>query len=80
MNTEERIQLLQDAQGLIYEAIEAIRTALHDTRELRGAESYVLAELAMCAGEEHQYIGQQPYNLDELIRAFSGENEDNDEE
>jgi len=79
MTNDERIEMLQDAQQLIDEAIEAIRGAIRGTEVEPGAEAYVLPTLQMCASAEHEYLGSQPYNLDELIRALSGADDGHDE-
>ena len=40
------------------------------------ARAYIIPTLVMAANSEHEYLGSQPANIDELIRAFDGADED----
>ena len=80
MDKEDRIDALEQAQEKIEEAIDLIRSAVSGTEEENGAEAYVIPSLTMCAYDKTQYLGQQPYNCDELINTFENEEEEEDVE
>jgi len=46
MTTSERIEMLQEAQDHLSQAIELISTALQDTEHDRHADAYIIAHLS----------------------------------
>ena len=74
-DVEERIDELKEAREHLEQAITLIRRAVRGTSEEQRAESYVLATLAMCRGDEQDYLGQQPANIAELIDTLREESE-----
>jgi len=66
----ERIEDLEDARAALVQAIELIEQATRDTPVEDYAEAYIIPTLRMCAEEDHTYLGHQPANIDELIRAL----------
>ena len=83
MNTYEdihdRIEGLEDARESLRQAIDLIRAAVRGTPAEDYAEAYIIPTLAMCQGENHAYLGSQPANIDELIRALEGADEDDED-
>ena len=76
MDTTERIELLEDAREHLQQALDLIRQAVDDTPVEDYARAYIIPTLVMAANSEHEYLGSQPANIDELIRAFEGADED----
>ena len=76
MDTTERIELLEDAREHLQQALDLIREAVDDTPVEDYARAYIIPTLVMAARSEHEYLGSQPANIDELIRAFEGADED----
>ena len=76
MDTYERIELLEDAREHLQQALDLIREAVDDTPVEDYARAYIIPTLVMAARSEHEYLGSQPANIDELIRAFDGADED----
>jgi len=76
MDTYERIELLEDAREHLQQALDLIRQAVDDTPVEDYARAYIIPTLVMAARSEHEYLGSQPANIDELIRAFEGADED----
>jgi len=76
MDTTERIELLEDAREHLQQALDLIREAVDDTPVEDYARAYIIPTLVMAAHSEHEYLGSQPANIDELIRAFEGADED----
>lgn len=74
-DVEERIDELKEAREHLERAIALIRSAVRGTSEEQRAESYVLATLAMCRGDDHDYLGQQPANIAELIDTLQEDSE-----
>ena len=72
MDTYERIELLEDAREHLQQALDLIREAVDDTPVEDYARAYIIPTLVMAANSEHEYLGSQPANIDELIRAFEG--------
>jgi len=66
----ERIDDLEDAREALIQAIELIEQATRGTPVEDYADAYIIPTLRMCASEEHTYLGHQPANIDELIRAL----------
>lgn len=60
---------LEDARESLRQAIDLIRAAVRGTPVEDYAEAYIIPTLVMCQGESHAYLGSQPANIDELIRA-----------
>lgn len=74
-DVDERIDELKEAREHLEQAIALIRRAVRGTSEEQRAESYVLATLAMCRGDDHDYLGQQPANIAELIDTLREDSE-----
>jgi len=72
MDTHERIEMLEDAREHLQQALDLIRQAVDDTPIEDFARAYIIPTLVMAARSEHEYLGSQPANIDELIRAFEG--------
>ncbi|HML22106.1 MAG TPA: hypothetical protein PKD09_10670 [Aggregatilinea sp.] len=66
----ERLDMLDEARGYIDEAVRLIREATRGTTEEAGARAYVIPTLKMCAGNDHEYLANQPYNIEELRAAL----------
>ena len=64
---DDRLDKLEEAQEKIREAIELIRAVVAGTGIEKNCESYVIASLRMCMTENSGYLGNQPYNIDELM-------------
>lgn len=56
MDKSERIDLLEEAQGLLQEAIEKVEMALRGTGLEQRANAYQLARLKILADPNHQYL------------------------
>jgi hypothetical protein len=67
---DDRIYALEEAQGHLEEALDQVRQAVRGTRLKDRADAYVIPSIAMCIGDDHGYLGRQPCNLAEMIRAF----------
>lgn len=67
----ERLDKLDEARECIEEAVRLIREATRGTDEERRANAYVIPTLKMCAGNDHEYLGSQPSNVEELYEALS---------
>jgi hypothetical protein len=76
----EKIELLEEAQEKINEAVDLIREAVEDTDCESGAVAYVIPSLIMCATKEHGYLASQSYNCDELIKSLGEEKREKDKE
>ncbi|MEL7232887.1 MAG: hypothetical protein AAGK74_00245 [Chloroflexota bacterium] len=72
MNTDERIELLQEAQELLMEADRLIVEATRGNELRRTAAAYTLPNLRMLADEDHGYLGGNPGSLAKLIEALEG--------
>ena len=80
MDTSERIELLEEARGLLEEVVDKIAEAVDGTDQANGAEAYVIPSLKMCLGGDHEYMGSQPYNIEELIESINSAEDEKDEE
>ncbi|WP_119069238.1 hypothetical protein [Aggregatilinea lenta] len=67
----ERLDMLEEAREYLEQAIHLIRDATRNTGEEDRAEVYIIPTLAMCVGNDHEYLGSQPYNVEELYEALS---------
>jgi hypothetical protein len=67
---DDRIYALEEAQGKLEEALDLVRQAVRGTRLADRAHAYIIPSLAMCIDDNHGYLGRQPCNLAEMIRAF----------
>jgi len=56
MDTYERIAMLEEAQGLVQEAIEKVEMALAGTHLKNRADAYQLARMKILADPDHQYL------------------------
>lgn len=70
MDHDERIDTLRDAQDLLGEVIDLIERAIHGTELEPLAYSYLIPALKMAQTQDHEYLGSQTANLDELIHAL----------
>ncbi len=73
MDTQERIELLEDARESIDQAVGLIRQAIEGTKLEDYVEAYVIPALVLCARRESEYLGQQPANIDEVIERIEDE-------
>jgi hypothetical protein len=71
LERSERLDKLDEAREYIEEAVRLIREATRGTSEENRAEAYVIPTLKMCAGNDHEYLANQPYNVEELHAALS---------
>jgi hypothetical protein len=60
MNTQDRINNLQEAQDLIREAIDLIESALRGTDSENHADAYLIPQLKMAISDDHGYLGYNP--------------------
>ena len=67
LNKNERIEMLEDAQEKINEAIDLITEAVRDTDDEASAQAYIIAHLKNWANGENPYDDHIP-NLIESIR------------
>jgi hypothetical protein len=74
MNKSERIELLEEAQMDINNAVEKIRQAMGDTPSWRRIESYLISTLEQCVSEENQWIGgANPSNIQSIIEDINND-------
>lgn len=77
MDNNERIQLLEEAQALIYEAIDAIKSAMRDHPSWSAVEGYLVSSLEQAASDENQWIGgKNPKNIQAIIEGLDDDGED----
>lgn len=79
MDTNERISMLEEAQGLLEEALTLIRQAVRGTHVEDSAESYIIPHLKMRINDQHEYLGREQ-NVAELIDALRESDDDDDED
>jgi hypothetical protein len=78
--TRERIDQLEEAQGLLEEALRLVKQAVRGTGFLEDrARAYLIPSLAMCISGDHGYLGGQPCNLAEMIQDLRKEADGLDE-
>jgi hypothetical protein len=65
--TQERVDLLEDARESIFQAVELIRQATEDTPAWGRVRSYLVPALEMAAREGHQWLGSNQANIDAVI-------------
>ena len=80
MDTYERTEMLEDAREHLRQAIDLIRNAVRGTHVETYAKAYIIPTLIMCKDENHEYLGSQPANIDELIYAVEGADDEDDED
>lgn len=80
MDPYERTEMLEDAREHLRQAIDLIRDAVRGTHVDNYAGAYIIPSLIMCKDENHEYLGSQPANIDELIRAVEGADDEDDED
>ncbi len=78
MDTNERVSMLEEAQGLLEEAVSLIRQAVRGTHVEDSAASYLIPHLKMRISDQHEYLGREQ-NVAELIDALR-ESEDDEED
>jgi len=66
MTTSERIEMLQEAQDHLTQAIELISTALQDTEHDRHADAYIIAHLSNWSDAQGRDTGIEQY-IQELL-------------
>ncbi len=71
LDLQERLELLEEARKAIYEAADLIEQAVWNTELEAFAASYVIPALKMAASRDHEYLGSQPANIDELIAGIT---------
>jgi hypothetical protein len=79
MDTYDRIALLEEAQGLLKEALDLIRQAVRDTPIENSAESYLIPHLAMRIDDHHEYLGREQ-SVAELIAALREDGADDEDD
>ena len=67
----EKVILIEEAQALIYQALELLDRALKDDAN---AQAYVLDHLKILAGSGHGFLSRD-LNLDDLIARYMGNEE-----
>lgn len=67
MDNYERIELLEDAQDKINEAISLIREAVEETDLEQSAEAYIIGHLANWANGNNPYDRHIPKMIEELL-------------
>lgn len=67
LNKEERIELLQDAQMDINNAIEKIRQAMGDTSSWGRVKGYLVSQLELAIGSDNEWLGKNPSNIQSII-------------
>lgn len=75
---EERTDQLVEAQAKINEAIELIRSAVHDTAEGARVHAYILPALAIWASDDGKSSSYT--DCDSLIERLENPNDDDDDE
>lgn len=75
LTTDERIELVQEAQELLREVIEKVQMAVADTGIEPYTESYLLAALKIRAGSGHGYLTRDQ-TLDDVIESLQKDDED----
>jgi hypothetical protein len=65
--TTKSIELLQDAQELLREAIRLIELATTNTDADVTADAYTIPTLKVLCDNDHDYLGRNPGNLEDLI-------------
>jgi hypothetical protein len=73
---EDRVQAINEAQELIYEAIEKIKFAFPRDGNV---DAYVIAKLQIIAGEGHGYLTYDT-NLDKLRERIENPDEEEEDE
>jgi hypothetical protein len=71
---EDRIQAIDEAQQLIYEAVEKIKFAFPGDGNV---SAYIIAPLEILAGEGHGYVTRDT-NLDDLRNRIENGNDEDD--
>jgi len=67
MKTYERIEMLEEAQALIEDAIIKINQATRGTKLAARASAYLTSALATAIDEDSGWLGQNPANIGSLI-------------
>lgn len=73
---QEKVKLLKEARELIEEAVDKISKAVIGTSEEHRADAYIIPALEMCCYEKTDWLGSQPSNIEELIKALQEEDEE----
>ena len=75
LTTDERIELVQEAQELLQDAIEKVQQAVAGTGAEAYTEAYLLAALKIRAGSGHGYLTNDQ-TLDDVIESLKQDDED----
>lgn len=79
MEKQERIELLEEAQRHVADAIECIHSALHGTsRSGNYTYSMIMQALEIVKDSEHPYMSREP-NIQELIEEIEQTEDDQPE-
>lgn len=70
MEVTERIELLEEAENMIFEAIANIETALHKTSEFNHANSYLIPHLKTWVGNGNPYDTSIRDYIEKLEKEF----------
>ena len=70
MDTQERIDALEDARERINEAVEIIGYAVRGTKQADRVRSYLISSLEMAASEDSQWLGGNMGNIDATIKGL----------
>lgn len=77
LTTDERIDMVQQAQELLHEAIELVERAVAGTGAERYTDAYLLAQLKIRAGSGHGYLTNDQ-TLDDVIESLKEEDEEDE--
>jgi hypothetical protein len=75
LTTDERIEMVQQAQEMLHEVIELVEQAVAGTGAERYTEAYLLAQLKIRAGSGHGYLTNDQ-TLDDVIDSLREDEED----
>lgn len=79
LTKDERIDMVQQAQELLHEAIELVERAVAGTGAERYTDAYLLAQLKIRAGSGHGYLTNDQ-TLDDVIESLQEDEEEGDDE
>jgi hypothetical protein len=71
MEASERFELLEEAEGLIFQAIENIETALRGTGQFNHANSYLIPHLKTWVGNGNPYDTSIRDYIESLEKEFN---------
>lgn len=79
LTTDERIEMVQQAQELLHEVIELVQQAVAGTGAEKYTEAYLLAHLKIRAGSGHGYLTRDQ-TLDDVIDSLKEDEEEEEPE